>query len=58
MLVTISLLPPENERQQSVNDFLSRAMYNLRAVQQHTPIIVILAAFLDKNACDNIATTS
>jgi hypothetical protein len=33
-------------------------MDNSRAVQRHTPIITLLSAFLDKNANNDIATTS
>ena len=58
MLVTISLQHPKNERQWSINDFWSRTMDNSRAVQRHTSIIVILAAFPGKNGSDDIATTS
>jgi len=52
------LVPPsKNERQQSVDDFISCILSNSRAVQWHTPIIIILAAFIGKNASDNTATT-
>jgi len=50
--------PPNNERQQRVNDFWSCILDNLRAVQRHTPILKILATFIGKNASDNITTTS
>jgi len=58
MLVTISLPPPKNLRQWSVKDFWSHIMDNPRALQRHTPIIIILAAFLGKNVSADIATTS
>jgi len=58
MVVTISLPPPKNERQWSVNDFWSHIADNSRAVQWHSPIIILLAAFLGKNASDDIAATS
>jgi len=57
MLVPVLLPPPENERQWSVNNFWSRIMDNSRAVQQHTPKIIILASFLGKNATADSATT-
>ena len=58
MLVTISLLTPKNERQWSANDIRSCILDNSRAVQQHTPIIIMLAAIIGKNASDDISTTS
>jgi len=54
----ISLTHSKNECQRSVNNFSSCMLHNSRAVQRHTPIIIILAAFIGKNASDDIATTS
>jgi hypothetical protein len=53
---TISLPPPKNVGQWCVNNFWSCIIDNSRAVQRHTPIIIFLAAFLSKNASNDIAT--
>jgi len=58
MLVTIQLPPPRNERQRSVNDFWSCILDNLRAMERRYPIFNLLAAFMGKNASDNIAYAS
>ena len=55
---TISLPPPKDEPQQSVNDFWFCISDNSRTVQRHTPIITIMAAFIDQHASHDIATTS
>jgi truncated hemoglobin YjbI len=57
MPATISLPPHNNEYQWSINDFWSGILHNSSAVQGHTPIMMILAAFIDKNERDNFATT-
>jgi len=46
----------ENERQQSVNDFVSCILYNSIAVLRHLTIIDILAAFIGNIVCVNTAT--
>jgi hypothetical protein len=46
----------ENERQQSVNDFVCCIWYNPRAVLQHVPIIEVLAAFIGNMVYVNAAT--
>ena len=58
MPVTILLPPPENEHQRSVNDFLSCILDNLRAVECRCPIFNVSAAFMGKNANDDIASAS
>jgi len=58
MLVTILLPPPKNERPPSVNDFWSCILHTLRAMERHYPIFNILAAFMGKNARDDIASAS
>jgi len=58
MLVTILLLPPKNDRQHSVNNLSSCIMHNQLATQQCQPIIIVAAAFMGRNASDNIATIS
>jgi len=45
-MVTLSQHLSENERQQSVNDFVCCILYNPRAVLQHLSIIDVLAAFI------------
>jgi len=58
MLVAILLLPLKNERQQSVNDFWACILDNLTAMQRRSPIIVLSAAFMGKNASDDLTTAS
>ena len=58
MLVTISLPPSENKHQQIVNKFWSSVMDDSRAGHRHTPITILLAAILGKNAGTDIITTS
>ena len=58
MLVRISLLPPENERQRNLNVFWPCILDNQTAMQQRSPIIVLLATLMGKNATDDIATVS
>jgi hypothetical protein len=53
---TISLPPPKNQHQQSINDYLSCIMDNSRAEQRHIPIIIMVAAFLGNNGREDIAT--
>jgi len=45
-IVTWSLHLSENQRQQSVNDFVCGILYNRRAVLQHLSEIEVLAAFI------------
>jgi len=58
MLVTISLPPPKNERQWSINDFWLCILDNLRATERRQPIILSSAAFMGKRSSVNITTTS
>jgi len=58
MLLTISLTPPEKERQWSVNDSWSGILETLRAMEWHWPTIHLSAAYIGKNASDNIRSTS
>ena len=58
MIGTISLLPPKNQRQQSVNDFWACILDTQTAMQQHSPMIILSAAIMGKNASDDIATAS
>jgi len=58
MLVRISLLPPKNQSQQSVNDFWSCIMQTQMVMLWCQPIIIVSAAFMGKIASDNIATNS
>jgi len=58
MLVTIQLLPPTNEHPRSVNNIWSCILNTLRAIEPHYPTINLSAAFMGKNAGDDIATTS
>jgi len=58
ILVTITLPPPRNERQRSVNDFWSWILDNLRALERRYPIINFSAACTGKNASDDIASVS
>jgi len=51
-------LPLENERQWSVNDFCACILDNQTAMQRRSPVIVLSAAFMSKNASDDIATAS
>jgi len=47
VIVTWSQHLFENERQQSVNDFVCCILYNPRAVLRHLSIIDVFAAFID-----------
>jgi hypothetical protein len=58
MPVTISLLPPKNERQQIDKDFSACRLDNQTAMQWCHPIIIQSAAFMSKNASDDIVTAS
>jgi len=58
MAGSISVPPGKNERQRSVIDVLSRLMDTQSAVHQLKFIINPWAAFVGKNASDNIPTTS
>jgi len=53
-----SLPYPRNERQQSVNNFLSCILDNPMAGQLLSLIIAVLGAFLGKSVRDDIATIS
>jgi hypothetical protein len=44
----------QNERQQSVNDFLYCILYNPRAVLWHLPIVEVLVAFTGNIVCVDI----
>ena len=46
----------ENERQQSVNDFVCCIMYNPRAVLQHLSIVEVLAAVIGNMVIVNTVT--
>jgi hypothetical protein len=46
----------ENERQQSVNNFVCCILYNPRGVLQHLSIIEVLAAFIGNIVIVNIVT--
>jgi hypothetical protein len=55
--ITIWSLPQsENERQQSVNDFVGCILCNPKAVLRHLSIIEVLAAFTGKIVCVDTAT--
>jgi len=58
MLVTTSLLTSKNDPQLSVNNFWACLLDNQTAMQRRRPIIILSAAFMGKNASDNIATAS
>jgi len=58
MLGTTSLLSPEDERQQSVNDICSCILDNQMAMQPRQPTILELAAGMGQNATNDIAITS
>ena len=57
MLVMISLPPPRDQRQQSVNDICCCILNTVRAIERRYPIINLSAAFMRITACVNIATT-
>jgi len=46
-----------NQRQRSVTDLWSGILHNPRAVQQHSPIIEVLAACIGSSVCDDATTT-
>jgi len=48
----------QNEHQQSVNDFSSRILDNLMAMEHRWPTMNLSAAFIGKNAGDNITSAS
>jgi len=54
--MTISLEPPNTERQQSVNNFLPCILDNQMTIQRHQPIIELSAAYVGKTASDDITT--
>jgi len=56
MRSTLSLLCPEDECQQSVNEFRPSMLENLRALRPQWSTIVPLAAFLGKYAYNKIVT--
>ena len=56
ILVTITLQAQKNQRQWSVNDFWSCILGNPRAKEQRYSIINLSAAFMGKNATDNITS--
>jgi len=58
MVVKLSLPPFKNERQQIVNVFRSCMVDNRRAIDGCYPNTYISAAFMGKNASDNIASAS
>ena len=58
MAATMSLPPPRNERQWSVNNFWSCIMDTQSTVHWDYPIINVSAAFMGNNASDDIITTS
>ena len=58
MIVTTLLLPPKNARQWSVNDFWAWILDNQTAMQRHRPMIILSAAFMGKNATEDIAAAS
>jgi len=58
MLERTSRLSPKIERQQSINDFWSCILHNQRAVRRLQSIIEVMAAFIGKNASDDITTAS
>ena len=58
MVVTLQQPTPKNEHQRSVHDFLSCIVHTLRVMEWRYPIISLSAAFMAKDASDNIATTS
>jgi len=55
-IVTWSQHLSENERQQSVNNFVCCILYNPRAVLRHLSIIEVLAAFIDNIMFVNTVT--
>jgi hypothetical protein len=55
-IATWSQPQSENERQQSVNDFVCCIMYNPRDVLRYLPIIEVLAAFIGNILCVDTAT--
>jgi len=56
MLLTILLPPPKNDCELSVNDFSSCTLDNQRVMQLCQPIMIVSAAFMGRNAEDDIAT--
>jgi len=56
MNATWSQPQPENERQQSVNDFMCCMLYNPRAALRHLLIIEVLATIIGNMVCVNAAT--
>ena len=58
MEATISIPPPKNQRQRSINDFGSRILHTLRAMESRYPIFNLPTAFMGKNASDDIASAS
>ena len=55
-IATWSQPQSENERQQSVNNFVCWILYNSMAVLRHLPIIGVLAAFIRDIVCVDTAT--
>jgi hypothetical protein len=58
MRVTILLLAPKNDRQQSVNHFWACIMDYQTAMQRQRHKIGLLAAIISKNASNDSATVS
>jgi len=58
MLAMISLPPPENDCQQTINDCSSYIMDTQRGVHRRRLIINAAAACMGYNAPDDIGTTS
>jgi hypothetical protein len=58
MLVTISLLPPKNEHQRTINDFWASILDYQTAMQWRGDKIQLLVAFMGKNARNNVTTVS
>ena len=58
MLVTISLPPPNNESQWSVNDFWPCLLRTLRSTECCYPIFKLSASFMGKNSIDDISSSS
>jgi hypothetical protein len=55
--ITVWSLPQsDNERQQSVNDFVGCIFFNRKAVPQHLSIMEVLAAFTGNIVCVDTAT--
>jgi len=58
MQFTISLPPPKNDCQWSINDIGCCILHTLRAMERCFPIFNIVAAFMGKTPTDNITSAS